>query len=413
VSDVRASQERAPTRIAYLTDVEGRWDKLRSFAEDNPDVSLDGDVLHLAEGVTFVFGGDACDRGAHARRFMSVLLEARRRYGDRVVLLAGNRDINKLRLARELTGAPPPRTPSELRAGPMGALLRWILTHTMGAKEAFEHRRTELAESGAADDDEAVVISFLEDVAPGGLTRRYLEAARLGYRSGVTLFVHGGVSTESLGHVPTRAGRSRDVDTWLRELDAFYAEQIARFGAGEAADELVAYQAPRPGTRWNQGSVVYGRYADGHANPILPEPDGISALRESGIRRLVVGHTPSGDCPAVVREGDFELVLADNSHGRVEPGSRLSLTDDELSVDGLTVLDDGARASVRFTARRDEEGSPQGSPLGLRELTSGRLVKGRLASGDYLLFRGLPGYRVEQTSASAAELARLTLGSAR
>jgi len=417
VSDVRASEDRAPTRIAYLTDVEGRWDKLRSFAEDNPYVSLEGDLLRLADGVTFVFGGDACDRGAHARRIVSVLLEARQRYGDRVVLLAGNRDINKLRLARELTGAPPPRTPTELRSGPRGPLLRWILAQTMGAKEAFEHRRTELAESGAADDEEAIAQSFLEDVAPGGLTRRYLEAARLGYRSGVTLFVHGGVTLESPGPGPAAAWPPPHVDAWLRELDAFYTEQMARFGAGEAAEELVAYQAPRPGTRWNQGSVVYGRVADEHANPVLPEPDVISTLRESGIRRLVVGHTPSGDCPAVVREGDFELVLADNSHGRVEPGSRLSLTDDELFIDGLTVLDDGARASVRFTARRDEEGSPLGSPLssplGLRELASGRLVKGRLASGDYLLFRGLPGYRVEQTSASAAELARLTLGSAR
>lgn len=50
--------------IAYLTDVEGRWDKLVSFATGNPHVSLVDGELRLAERVTFVFGGDAIDRGA-------------------------------------------------------------------------------------------------------------------------------------------------------------------------------------------------------------------------------------------------------------------------------------------------------------------------------------------------------------
>ena len=45
-----------------------------------------------------MFGGDAIDRGPGGRRIVRTLLAARRRYGDRVILLAGNRDINKLRL---------------------------------------------------------------------------------------------------------------------------------------------------------------------------------------------------------------------------------------------------------------------------------------------------------------------------
>ena len=404
-----SARVRGDARVAYLTDVEGRWDKLASFAEGSEDVSLAGDALRLADGVTFVFGGDASDRGPHARRVLTTLLEAKRLYGERVVLLAGNRDINKLRLARELTGAPPPRTPEELKSGPRGPLLRWILSHTMGAKEAFEHRRTELGARGARHDDEAIVESFLEDVAPGGLVREYLTRARLGYRSGATLFVHGGVTAESLGRVPGRDAIARDVDAWVRELDAFHAEEVARFCAGHAPDALMTYQAPLAGTRWNQQSVVYGRVADEHANPVLPERSVIRTLRESGVCRLVVGHTPSGDCPAIVREGSFELVLADNSHGRVERGSRVCITDASVTIAGETVLDDGTRASVAFTAARGEEGSP----LGLREKASGRLVKSRLASGEYLLFRGLPGYRVEQTSMEPDELATFALEPAR
>jgi len=51
--------------IAYLTDVEGRWDKVESFVDQNPHVSLKDGALRLADGVTFVFGGDAIDRATH------------------------------------------------------------------------------------------------------------------------------------------------------------------------------------------------------------------------------------------------------------------------------------------------------------------------------------------------------------
>src|SRR5687767_411821 len=108
--------------VAYLTDVEGKWPKLESFARQNPALRLDGDTIRVADGASFVFGGDAVDRGPAGRRIVRTLLEAKRRQPDQVILLAGNRDINKLRLARELSGHPPEGAPS----GPRSALLRWI-----------------------------------------------------------------------------------------------------------------------------------------------------------------------------------------------------------------------------------------------------------------------------------------------
>src|SRR5262245_6980421 len=102
------------SRAAYLTDVEGLWDKIEDFERDNPCVALQDGRLVLADGVTFVFGGDAIDRGPWSRRIVSTLMQAKREYGERVVLLAGNRDINKMRLVRELAGHPPARTPREI-----------------------------------------------------------------------------------------------------------------------------------------------------------------------------------------------------------------------------------------------------------------------------------------------------------
>jgi len=378
--------------IAYLTDIEGRWDKLASFADGNPLVRLDGTALRLADGATFVFGGDAIDRGPAGRRIVDTLLAARAEYGERVVLLAGNRDINKLRLVHELAGEPPEGAPSGVSRG---ALLRWIFARTMGAPKAFDHRAAELGTT----DDEAVVQSYLDDLAPGGALRRYLAACRLGFRAGATLFLHGGLTTENFG-------AATGVDAWLAGLDAFYREELAAFAAGRIPAELIAYQAPLPGTHENQDSVVYARPTDEHGNPRLPAADLIARLRGEGIQRVVVGHTPSGDCPAIVREGDFELVMADNSYGRIELGSQVAFTDDTTHVRAQTELDDGRFVRVDFTSARGE-----GAPLGLRDRETGQLVKAPLEDGGYLMFRGLPERRVEQVA--ARDLAGRTLVVAR
>lgn len=162
---------------------------------------------------------------------------------------------------------------------------------------------------------------------------------------------------------------------------------------------LVAYQAPIPGTRQNQASVVYGRLTDADNNPYLPPAEVVGALRREGIERLVVGHSPSGDTPSLVREDGFELVTADNSYGRVEGGSQVLLDDDALSLRGIAELEGGAREVVKARVARGEA-----SCVGQRDAKTGHLVKGVLERGDYLLYRGLPGYRIEQVRASAAEV---------
>ena len=389
--------------ISYLTDVEGRWDKLVSFTTGNPYVSLVDGELHLADGVTFVFGGDAIDRGAHGRRFVSLLLAAKRAYGERVILLAGNRDINKLRLVTELGGKPRAGAPAD---GTRAEILRWTLANTMGAAKAFEFRATELRELGEPADDEAVVDTCLSDLAPGGALRAFLNASRLGYRAGSTLILHGGVTPENFLKIPN-AAPARDVDAWLAELDQFHRAELAKFESGQRPDALIAYQAQGP-DKLNQASVVYARPTDELGNPQLPPPAIITRLLENGIRRVVVGHTPSGDCPAILRDGEFELVLADNSYGRLEHGSQVAFTDDVTHVSARTQLDGGREENVRLTVEREQD-----VPLGRREQDTGRLVKGRLENGDYLLFRALPKYQVEQLAVSAETLSSRPLVTAR
>jgi hypothetical protein len=269
----------------------------------------------------------------------------------------------------------------------------------MGAREAFAHRAAELAASGAPADDEAVVDSFAADVAPGGPLAAYLAEARLAHRAGRTPFVHGAVTADSLGAVPGR-DRTDDVDRWIADLNAFYESQIDSYlqqhlrGGVPAWDPLVAYQAPVPGTGAHQASVVYGRLADAHNDPRLPEPGAVAALRRAGIDRVVVGHTPMGDVPAVLRADGFTLLLADTSYGRLEWGPRVWLDDDHLGWAGRCRLDDGTERDV--SAVVDDAGD---GVVG-RVTAEGHLVKARVEDG-WLLFRALPERRVEQRSATA------------
>ena len=59
--------------VAFVTDIEGMWDKLVDFAAGNPLLSLDvvTGALTVAPGARFVFGGDAVDRGPWGRRSIS------------------------------------------------------------------------------------------------------------------------------------------------------------------------------------------------------------------------------------------------------------------------------------------------------------------------------------------------------
>lgn len=386
--------------VAYFTDVEGQWAKFEGFLSGNPWVRWQSEgKLAVAPGARLVFGGDAIDRGSGARRLLTTLLDVKKRQPEQVVLIAGNRDINKLRLHTELSGEPLAQTPNELRSDRV-ALLRWIFAKTMGAPEGFTHRAQELEAEGQPHDDDAVVDSFVEDVRPGGLLADYLAHCQLAHREDETLFVHGGVTEQSLGHVPGHAPLApAEVDAWVGGLNTFYRTQLEAFLAGERGyADVIAYQAPVPKTKQNQASVVYGRLTDAFGNPHLPRADVIASLAQAGVRRVVVGHTPSGDCPTLVRDGSgFELIMADNSYAPVEYCARV-LLGEQSRVTGYANVN-GARRSVFTPLDADN------TALGLRD-NLGRLLKAQLDDGAYLTFRSFEGYKSEQFAVHADELPR-------
>ena len=210
----------------------------------------------------FVFGGDAVDKGPGDIRLVRALVGLKKRYPDRVHLLVGNRDLNKIRLSSELSQADMARPIDEI-GGPfwdpkapslreyLGQLqeareessidelntrperLRYMLKHTLGCPDTFEFRREEMQvltqiyghyppsadthdaipmpvhnlqknnSNSIEISDEEVVGSFVYEVeSPEGSLHQYLQSASIAAVVGNTVFVHGAIDRLTAKFVP-------------------------------------------------------------------------------------------------------------------------------------------------------------------------------------------------------------------
>mmetsp|Transcript_82023 Transcript_82023/g.248736 ORF Transcript_82023/g.248736 Transcript_82023/m.248736 type:complete len:966 (-) Transcript_82023:57-2954(-) len=283
-----------PDFITYVSDVEGHWEYFCNYVDISAGLKFrtEGDhrkarraedlELELLDGWHFVFGGDSCDKGPGTLRFLQAMVMLKRRYPERVHLLLGNRDVNKMRWTAELAQGELDRllevpgaywVPQKSRKSPQQFLaqlaaqeegireeevteamllsrntkanrLRFMLKCDMGSDGEFEFRRAELAHLGGtapeAVPDEEVVESYEASLRPGGWMREYLRAAQLGLLLGDALFVHAqicdngfrppGVAEPAtawcLGQVPGHAAPVEDLRAWLRALNAWGEAQV-------------------------------------------------------------------------------------------------------------------------------------------------------------------------------------------
>lgn len=493
---------RAPPsiEIGYVTDVEGnleyfdRWVARSGVLKYTQPNTLD--LTH--DNAYFVFGGDAMDRGDGGLRFTRRLVELKKKHPKRVFLLAGNRDLNKVRFTSEFSEDDLKRD-SETIPGPHwdpsaptlhayltevaaargeagGAAtvdsrterMHYYLKHTLGCPNTFEGRRRELAVLGEAAEpvsDTAVVDSLVGDILPGGALRTYLEHACIACVLGNTIFVHGAIDANVAGLVPEDSTRFtnpaapqpmrrvHDVHEWTRELNGVMQRGLAANLAQPGWDATRTTRGGEVLIALQNRCAMYGRcvvsccYADGGTITTDAATDAREQVREkfangaadallyerwlsdprntevaewlqgAGIRRIVVGHKPSGDAPAVLSaaHNGVEVISADTSYGDPtdrELGRGVSLAGVCLMGQSLEVnhakiygtLADG-REHEAHLATLDSRGRAHDTPgdelLGT-ELDGGWWVKARaVAAGSdpgkqtYVAFRGA-GRTVEQ-----------------
>ena len=445
--------------------------------------------IEIAPDWNFTYGGDVCDKGGAiggTMRVVKSLVKLKKKYPERVTLLLGNRDLNKLRLTSELApsqlrpGArktipgpywiPPAKTVSPqlylariiaktkgvnenqvtdaeiAAADTLPARIKWMLKETMGADGEFERRAAELGEIAGrpASDDEAAA-SFVESMGPGGFMREFLELGQLSHIIGGTMYVHGGLMssgygaglgrdavgqkpTDCYGYVPGAAGRMSDVHAWVKALNEWYAAELSdwRKRPEWEAATAEAYAAGRRGGHRlmdyvlpnSEPSVVVGRHLDGKGMPAhIPKPI-LRSLNAGGITRLVVGHTPHGNCPTVIKSGSaaqggafVETIMADTSYSDMsKPDNRgAAFSSVHLMGDGTTrvkgVLQDGRPISYELAPgvgppaelvgleepAEPAEHSPHPVPAEAQQPRY--FVKAALASGELLMCH-VSGFKV-------------------
>ena len=176
----------------------------------------------------------------------------------------------------------------------------------MGSPMTFETRRSELASIKLIDQnlvsDEMVTASFLESVNPSGDDAWMLDYVRLGnimLLLGDSLFCHGGLREEGLGHVPgspdvTADPDEVDAEAWCMGLNNWKDKMVAGYCKDPRANDhqaLMDYGVPGG----NKGrTIVYSSHLV-NGNCVAPDVGVEEFCEVNGVRRVFLGHTPHGE----------------------------------------------------------------------------------------------------------------------
>jgi len=227
--------------------------------------------------------------------------------------------------------------------------LLYMLAADMGSAGEFEFRRQELALIKKVDTkdicDQEVLQSYEDSVKPEGWLTQYLKHSQLALKLGSTLIVHGQIigngfpqnqvrgadeqnTAWTVTSVPDEKEPTYDLCQWIVKLNTWGAKQISEWEetpqwaqsptdssyegwSHRGGAEMIAYGCP--GTR--VPTVVYCRYLEANSMPKAYPQDLVDYLKEQNVTHVVVGHTPHGNAPTVIRHppDGVVVIMADTS----------------------------------------------------------------------------------------------------
>jgi hypothetical protein len=351
------------TKCSFCSDVEGNLDHFERYIQHSTVLTWtdhDRKCLEFQDDDTmFVYGGDSQDKGIGDIRFVKMLLDLKTRYPERVQMIIGNRDGNKIRLCSELTPEciedknvlidkeyPYWESESNRKNTPQVFLdqngftntapnrLKWILKHSMGAEGAFDRRRNELSIIGNCEKEaiteDAVVQSYRDECdpqSPDNFMLQYLRAAKIAYVFGATIFVHGALNAQNIGTVPGKENVETHLPTWVDSLNKWAQKELAAFennpyegktSRSRAGDGLTNYGS---GEKGNGGRTVTSAdfLKDGNSHPLPVVVQ--QYMLDSNINTVLSGHKPHGDCPNVICTGQVKAISADTSYSQMGAAS--------------------------------------------------------------------------------------------
>ncbi|MDL1871606.1 hypothetical protein FBR05_05330, partial [Deltaproteobacteria bacterium PRO3] len=423
----------------FLTDLEGRRNAVDKLVESGKLRWVDGrlDFVHPKDpNEKLVFGGDLPDRGPDSVKLVQWLVDLKKRYPERVTLLWGNRDLNKLGLLRDLpriqSGKDPdyrawlakkfPEAELEKRSGALEQQVEYWL-ESRGNPGALERHRLELEElTDRPVSPEAAARDFVDRVRPGGAFFEYLRLGQILHADKNVLYVHGGVTSTNLGVVPGRTEKIGDARRWVSELNAWgraELESIERAYVSEGMGGTI------PGTLLDYGDAIWDPDADaggGRRGVVFmndqsviypfrqledgnfrgPSQEVLDYFRAAGIDTEINGHSPFGDLPGPIKSPGMLRVMADTSYGSEEAGH--SLTVDAM---GGVWVHGKSRRSGAVEYRVSAESRP---PVGYVTEDGFTVVGSRRGPGggfEFLLSKYYDGYQIAEKVLTKRQLEEL------
>ena len=89
--------------VEFITDVEGNFSYFQSLLSRSRVLSSNASGSYdLSPNGYLIHGGDTVDKGPGDIRVVKILVALKKKYPERVFLILGNRDFNKLRFPAEL-----------------------------------------------------------------------------------------------------------------------------------------------------------------------------------------------------------------------------------------------------------------------------------------------------------------------
>ena len=383
---------RRPNRVAVMGDIEGSFKRIENFVDNCMKQSKSLDChplifwsdeknktkLRLAKGCELVILGDLTDIGEDNIKVLDLIhkLKSSKKYGKRVHLILGNRDLNKLRLLYELNNeilidnygnefrfqSWKEKWDEKIKKDPnfykntydMKSKInkmKFIFQETMGAPNLFENIAKELKKKGEAYSDEHVYNYYMNTFLSKLID--LMKKGKLIDVIGDTIFVHGGVT------YTLHEWSKKDVyfTQQINQLNNFLYQclrvnqikalvPLIRYAEGggvtvSATDNNLIYNKrtfweyidPDKNKKPKQvpykmvdmpetPSVVQGRWWN--ENYTMKGIDSLLSQRmmNEGYKRICAGHSPVGQLPFIWcgtfkdnnnMEKDLELVLCDTT----------------------------------------------------------------------------------------------------
>lgn len=433
-----------PAQIFHITDMEGGASFFNFINKSNivtydPEHGIE--FNKTCKNPYFIYGGDVTDHGSFDLAITKSLIDFKKRYPERVFLIAGNREITKNRFRIELApefirerlmhSKPPRWLVKEMQTVPLDYViedmrrhniasnsqdmetiqkyvnalsiqecqliyLHWMLEKTMGCPDTFQCRREELAKNATVVTDADVLNSILKESSPEGLTGQYLQLAQIAAivpNTGV-LAMHGGLNPYNIGRIPDMPANDKSIDNarvWIKQYNNWFRNQV-----NDWIDYKTTHLTDPAFTKLDDVSLPLHnvpksimvadildkdkQYSD--VSPIVSE-----YLRKNNIQIVLTGHQQCGDHPAIVRAENTVFINGDTGHDprgdachviEIEATSRRA----HASIRGT--LSDKTSVNTQMTITADKI---SGDPYIGRVLPDHRLVQCRLANGDYRLLQ--------------------------